>query len=423
MSESEAPTKRGKRGLGTAYQDERGRWRKQVSLGVDLDTGKRRRVTFYGATLEECLEKERDAIKQSNTAKATSSSGTVGAWMDYWIENIAPSRVRPTTLLSYQRHLIGMAKPKIGHIKMKKLEVAHVRKMRDDLVKEHPEGKTRNARMTLTVLSCCLGDAMREGKLSQNVAEGRMVSRPPDNKTAGTSPTAAQAKQILKTGLANDDRYVTRWATALMIGPRQGECLGLTWDRVDVDKAEIELSWQLQTLPTVHGCTDDQKSPKCGKKRPYQCSHVQLKTPPHGFEYKRVQNTLYLTRPKTARSKRRLPIPPELAQMFKIHRELTKHEPNPHNLVWHEPDGKAITITDDTNRWKEACAAAGLPHFKLHSARHTTATLLKSMGVDQRVIMHLLGHTSEDTTSIYAEITDDVGREAVSKMSSLLQLD
>lgn len=438
MSESAASSpqdrKRGRRGLGSAYYDEdRGRWVKQASY-IDPITGKRKRPTFYGDTLEEALEKERAALKASNDSKARgSASGTVGAWLEEWVEEHASTRVRPTTLETYRRHLLQMAKPKIGHIKMKKLEVAHIRKLRDDLVREHPDGMTRNSRMTLTILSNCLNDAVIEGKIPRNVADGKLVKRPPDNKKPGVAPDADQAKQILRAALQAEDRFTTRWAAALMIGPRQGECLGLQWDRVDTANREIELSWQLQSLRTVHGCGsptgamhgENKKKPKypCGEWFEYRCPQRKLKDLPHGFESIHVQNSLYLTRPKTARSRRRLPIPPELAKMLEIHREMTRGEPNPHNLVWHEPDGSAITITADTRRWKEACARAGLPHFKLHSARHATATLLKSMGVDQRIIMHLLGHTSEDTTSIYAEITDDVSRKAIEQMGSLLQLD
>lgn len=30
---------------------------------------------------------------------------------------------------------------------------------------------------------------------------------------------------------------------------RQAECLGLTWDAVDLDNGTLDVSWQLQALP------------------------------------------------------------------------------------------------------------------------------------------------------------------------------
>jgi integrase len=208
-----------------------------------------------------------------------------------------------------------------------------------------------------------------------------------------------------------------------MMGLRQGEALGLQWDRVNFADKTIELSWQLQTLDVEHGCVPSDPSLQvCGEPFKYKCPEVRIKDMPPGFEFVHLQNTLYLTRPKTERSKRKLPMPDALAQVLAVQWEQTKGEPNPHNLVWHEPDGRAITIVADSRNWAKAVERAGLPHFKLHSARHTTATLLKDMGVDQQIIMHLLGHTTEKTTAIYAAITDSVGREAIDKLGDLLQL-
>jgi site-specific recombinase XerD len=42
------------------------------------------------------------------------------------------------------------------------------------------------------------------------------------------------------------------------------------------------------------------------------------------------------------------------------------------------------------------------PQLRVHDARHTAATLLLAQGVDQRVVMEILGHSQISMTSHYA---------------------
>lgn len=39
----------------------------------------------------------------------------------------------------------------------------------------------------------------------------------------------------------------SRWAMAFLHGMRQGECLGLTWDCVDLEAGLVTVEWELQT--------------------------------------------------------------------------------------------------------------------------------------------------------------------------------
>ena len=74
---------------------------------------------------------------------------------------------------------------------------------------------------------------------------------------------------------------------------------------------------------------------------------------------------------------------------------------------WSHPD----TITHIA---KKALEQGGYPNLSLHKLRHTFATLLKEGGVDLDTIGSLLGHSDRSATEIYAHITDNRQRAALS---------
>ena len=59
-------------------------------------------------------------------------------------------------------------------------------------------------------------------------------------------------------------------------------------------------------------------------------------------------------------------------------------------------------------------------HITFHSARHTFATMLLTLGVDLYVVSKLLGHANVKTTQIYAKIVDQKKQEAVDKIPQML---
>lgn len=68
-------------------------------------------------------------------------------------------------------------------------------------------------------------------------------------------------------------------------------------------------------------------------------------------------------------------------------------------------------------RW--AMAAGISKHVTFHTARHTFAVSLLSNGVDIYTVSKLLGHTQIKTTQIYADIIDDVRKDAMHKIPDI----
>jgi integrase len=59
--------------------------------------------------------------------------------------------------------------------------------------------------------------------------------------------------------------------------------------------------------------------------------------------------------------------------------------------------------------------------MRFHDLRHSTATLLLSMGVPMKVVQELLGHSSmKITADIYSHVLPATHKEAMDKMGNFL---
>ena len=75
------------------------------------------------------------------------------------------------------------------------------------------------------------------------------------------------------------------------------------------------------------------------------------------------------------------------------------------------------TVEDNLKKWAEA---AGInKHLTFHTARHTYATLLLTLGTDLYTVSKMLGHTNVATTQIYAKVVDKKKVDAVNLVNDV----
>jgi site-specific recombinase XerD len=90
-----------------------------------------------------------------------------------------------------------------------------------------------------------------------------------------------------------------------------------------------------------------------------------------------------------------------------------KADPEP---VFALQDNKEVNL-----KLKSFAAAAGIDNKKVtfHTARHTAATLLLSLGVPIEVVSKILGHSEIRTTQIYAKVLDKQVDEGMHKLDNI----
>lgn len=396
---------RRQRGEGSVAKRSDGLWVARYDLGVV--NGKRRRKVAYAKTQREAVKKLAE-LKQAVAAGDRNTAGTtVEKWLTYWLAEVCPgkTRMKPKTLRTYRSYVENYLVPALGNKRLDRLAAADVRALHRYVLTE--KGKTSTtAHHAHRILGTALNDAVRDGKLTRNVVS--LVPAPPKNATTKDALTLNQFAALMRR--LDGDRLQSRWAFALFTGARQGECLGLTWPHLDLDRGIADLAWQLQRIPYRHGCAGG-----CGR-RADRCPLRELDVRP-GFEYRHLDGNLCLQRPKTAGSTRVIPLPPPLVISLRERRELYETErrgyKRDHGLVWARTDGRPIDGRTDWAEWSAHLAALDIEHQALHVARHTASTLLLALGVPENVRMAILGHSEAATNRLYSHVDLTMQREAM----------
>jgi integrase len=409
-------------GDGKPFQRKNGLWVATFNLGYD-GQGRPVRRSVSSKNRNECIRKRNELRKKIEDGESLSTDKTtVEQWLTRWLDEIAKPRIRPRVWLTYGSAIRNNITPHIGAYKLQMLTPANVREMHRAVIKAGKSSRT--AEIAHNILAKALTDAMREGILTKNVCE--LVDKPKVTMKSRGNLTSDQARTLLRVAAQKSDPMTARWAMALMTGARQGECLGLQWHRVDFERNLIDLSWQLQRLPKRHGCGDPSPTSglyPCGKhpRRPASCPHAEWDVVP-GLEMIPLGDGLKaLTRPKTTKSIRVVPMVAPLAEALRRHKMTCS--PNPFDLVWVGEDDRPIGPREDYEAWDDALSVAELPDVPLHAARHTTATLLLEAGVDPMVIAQILGHVSILTTQQYAHVDQTLARQALGKLDGLIDFD
>ena len=143
-----------------------------------------------------------------------------------------------------------------------------------------------------------------------------------------------------------DDRYRALVVLAAGTGMRQGECLGLTVDRVDFLRPQIRADRQLVVA---------------------------------------AGEAMRFGPPKTSASVRTIPMPQIVADALAAH--LAIYEAGPAGLIFTNEAGNAVRRTGFSDLWRSAVKRAGLPiGTRFHNLRHFYASLLIRHGESVKVV-------------------------------------
>jgi len=350
---------------GHLKQRSKGSWTIWVDLGRDPETGKRKQQTLTVRGSKKDAERELRAIltRVEGGAHVKPTKVTVGEFLMQWLENYVLTNTSPRTAEGYrviiQRHLM----PSLGIIPLPQLQPSHIqgyyaRALSEGRADNNGKLSARTVRNIHKVLSEALSHAVKWQILVRNVALAVDPPRPSQPEMA--TFTEEQARLFLEA--AADFPYHELFTVALYTGMRRSELLGLPWKDVDLYLA------QLSVTQTLHRLSD------------------------RGFVF---------TKPKTAKSRRTIALPPTVCILLRQLKERQIAERlllglrlQDDDLVFSKPDGKPLDPSTITHTFRKIVKRAELPILRLHDLRHTHASLMLKQRVHPKIVSERLGHSS-----------------------------
>lgn len=303
-------------------------------------------------------------------------SQTVEQFLRDWLRHVP---LRPRSLQRYEGVIRLHIVPAMGDVPLRKLTPQHIARLYAELAE-----RGKSAHNIHAVLSGAMKQAVQWNLIARNPVAAVRSPKATKREMAFLAPDEARALLSAVRGDPLEALYVT----ALMTGMRLGELLGLQWRDVDLSKKSA--------VTVRHTLT-------------------------------RADKQWQLAEPKTAASRRTIPLAPNAVEALRSHyiAEAERllglgHRIGPESLVFTDRWGDPLNPWHLTERrWKPLLRREGLKIIRFHDIRHSTASLMLSDGVPLHVVSRMLGHSKPSVTlNSYAHLMPGDEEAAVARLQA-----
>ena len=359
--------------------------------GFDPGTGKQIQRSISGKTQKEVAQKLKAALAalDSGTYSAPCKM-TVEEWMDVWSKQYLGG-VKESTVAAYNATIRTHIKPGIGAIRLDALDTHLVQSFYNGLrepTKDREAVSPKTVKNVHGVLHKALQQAVANGYIRFNPTNSCILPR--IEKKELQPLDEAETKLFLDAVKGHPLELL--YTITLFTGLREGEALGLTWDRVDFMRGTILISKQLQ------------------------------KEKKKGGEFRLV--SLKNDKP------RRITPAPWVMQLFrdrKIQQYQHKEKAgaawsNPMNLVFTNELGGNLIPQTVVRHFKEIVSSIGRPEARFHDLRHSYAVASLRSGDDIKTVQGNLGHaTAAFTLDVYGHVTNQMQEASAIRMEAYIK--
>ena len=311
---------------------------------------------------------------------------------------ITKVRMSPLTLQFYDRIIDRLLIPYFGNKKMQDIKTAHVQGFINHLMEIDPEhGSATNTtdklspstvRRYLTVLQSIFKLATKLEIIANNPAKGEKLTIPRVVNPKIEIFTKAEATEMLKCLQEEDLPFQTFIQLAIITGARRGELAALKFSDFDFDRCQLTISRAAIKL----------------KDQP-----ISIK-PPKDYEVRTVTVNRHCI---------------QLVKMLREYNESVKERLGDKwqgdEWLFTQWNGEIMNPHTTTKQFRQFLKKHGLKHRKLHSLRHTSATLLLYGGVNIRQVQARLGHSEIETTQKYLHYLTDADAEAANILTNMIE--
>lgn len=364
-------------GDGTVYQCRDGRW--AASIWMTYPNDRQKRLYYYSSDRKACLAWISE--KRLQKARGTIESGddiTLIQWLRIWLERYTP-RIRDSTRTSYlgfiEKHISAS---KIGSLALTKLTTDTLQKYALSLQETgQPDGvglSAKTIRNLFAMLHAALDQVVGNGMIARNPCD--YVQLPRVEKAKIEVISEDEIARLL--AVCNGERWGIAVTLLLFSGFRLGELLALR-----------------------HGslCQEDDV-------RFLRVTHSLNRVSTFNAEPVASKTVLHLGEPKSATSKRDVPLLPQVYDALRCHM-LRQRDEAASVFGLYEDDpfivsnaiGGFIDPTTFRGWFNSIVEKAGITrHIRVHDCRHTAATMMLKGGATPHQAALILGHSSSQIT-------------------------
>lgn len=383
---------------GTLRKRANGSWEARYTV---TENGKTVRRSIYGKSQDEVKKKLTKVLFQIDTGKYIAPlEMTCEEWFTIWLNEYCGG-VKESTRQQYLYNFRVHIKPELGQKPLQKINPVIIQKFINGL--SAPRKKTlkdgtektvnglspKSVKNISGILHESFAVAVRIGYLQTNPSESAKLPRceKKEMQVLDTNELKAFLDEIA------GKPFESLFKVAVFTGMRRSELLGLKWQDIDFKTGKIEIVRQRKCERTEAGKNitvfDTLKN---GKTREIFCPDFVLREL-KAEKVKQAENKL------------------KFGEAFS----------NEDGLVFVDEIGKPLSHSTVYHALKARAEAIGKPELKLHSLRHTFATLNLALGSNVKTVSESLGHaTVSFTLDVYGHSTDELKQAMASSLQGFI---
>lgn len=296
-------------------------------------------------------------------------------WLTQWLNIYVKPVVKQRTFEIYKGIVHKQLIPCLGDYGLHELLPAVLQKFTAELCLRYAINTVNGI---VSVLKSSLKAALRTGVLEQEYTDSIRMPKAREKEVSCFS--AIEQKKIERAVFKRGKDRLFGIILCLYTGLRVGELMALQWADIDLRRGVLSVN------KTCRDCWQNGR-------------------------YVRLVDT-----PKTASSKRRIPLPRQLLPFLKAIKSRSRS-----TFVISGSRGKDVPIRSYQKTFERLLKHENIPHKGFHALRHTFATRALECGMDVKTLSEILGHKNAIVTlNRYVHSLMEYKRDMMNKLGELL---